>query len=182
VLVVLDRDGVINEDRSDFVKSPSELVFIDGALRAISRLNALKHHVVIATNQSCIGRGIISEDTLTQIHGKLHQELNRIGGRIDEIFFAPDPPWAATDMRKPGAGMILSAMQKFRKSASQTIFIGDALRDMQAAKSAGCHRLLVQTGKGQRTQADEALASLLPVSVAADLTEAVSFIESGRFQ
>jgi len=182
VLVVLDRDGVINEDRSDFVKSPSELVFINGALSAISRLNALNHQVVIATNQSCIGRGIISEDTLTQIHAKLHQELNRIGGKIDEIFVAPDPPWAATDMRKPSAGMILSAMQKFRKSPSQTIFIGDALRDMQAAKTAECHRLLVQTGKGRKTQADGTLASLLPVSVAADLTEAVSFIESDRFQ
>ncbi len=181
MLIILDRDGVINEDRSDFVKSPSELVFIDGALKAILRLNTLKHHVVIATNQSCIGRGIISEDALTQIHGKLLQELNRIGGKIDEIFFAPDPPWAATDMRKPGAGMILAAMQKFRTPPSQTIFIGDALRDMQAAKKAGCHRLLVQTGKGRKTQADETLAELLPVSVAADLTEAVSFIESDRF-
>lgn len=181
MLVILDRDGVINEDRSDFVKSPSELVFIDGALRAILRLNELNHHVVIATNQSCIGRGIISEDTLTQIHGKLHRELNRIGGKIDEIFFAPDPPWAATDMRKPGAGMILAAMQKFRTSPAQTVFIGDALRDIQAAKTAECHRLLVQTGKGRQTQADKLLADLLPVSIAANLTEAVSYIESDRF-
>nr|WP_240969507.1 D-glycero-beta-D-manno-heptose 1,7-bisphosphate 7-phosphatase [Sneathiella limimaris] len=181
-MVILDRDGVINEDRTDFVKTPDELVFIDGALSAISRLNKAGHTVVIATNQSCIGRGIITTDTLTIIHQKLTKSLKAAGGWVDQIFFAPDAPWEATNMRKPGDGMMKAALNQFGAKPSNTVVIGDSLRDLQAAASSGCHRCLVQTGKGVKTQKEGLPRDILPVAVAASLSEAVDFIEAGRFQ
>jgi len=180
VLVLLDRDGVINEDRADFVKSPNELVFIEAALQTIADLKAARHIVAIVTNQSCIGRGLITMDTLDAIHGKLHQALASKGTAIDHIFIAPDAPWAATPMRKPGPGMILAALSKFRERPENTVFIGDSMTDLQAAKAASVHRILVQTGKGLKTQATGIGADLLPVSIARDLPEAASYIANGR--
>lgn len=181
MLVLLDRDGVINEDRTDFVKSPAELVFIPKALEAIARLNAHGHKLVIATNQSCIGRGIINEEQLTEIHGKLKDSLAKLSGRLDDILVAPDAPWTATDRRKPGPGMLIEAMRKFNVAAHETVFIGDSARDIEAAKSANCHRILVQTGKGKKTLAEGLARHLMPVHVAEDLDEAAGFILEGRF-
>nr|WP_240953383.1 HAD-IIIA family hydrolase [Sneathiella chinensis] len=178
---MLDRDGVINEDRADFVKSPDELVFIPGALEAIATLNSRGHKVVIVTNQSCIGRGLITLETLDNIHGKLKSALKAKGGRLDDILIAPDAPWAATENRKPGAGMILEALTRFREQPRNTVLVGDSKRDLQAACIAGCHRILVQTGKGRATQSEGLDRALLPVSIARDLTEAVTFIGEGRF-
>jgi D-glycero-D-manno-heptose 1,7-bisphosphate phosphatase len=182
VLIILDRDGVINEDRADFVKTPDEMVFIDGALQAIARLNAAHHQVVIATNQSCIGRGIITEDRLNDIHEKLLSAAAKTRATLDRIYFAPDAPWAETAFRKPGPGMLQQAMQDFRSKPAQTVMIGDSLRDLQAAQASGCHRILVQTGKGRKTQAQGLPTEILPVAIASDLTQAVQFIEDGRFQ
>ena len=181
MLVLLDRDGVINEDRADFVKTPGELVFIPKALDAIARLKGHGHRLVVATNQSCIGRGIITEEQLAAIHGKLIDALARAGGRLDDIIVAPDAPWAATERRKPGPGMLIEAMRKFGHSAADTVFIGDSARDLEAAKAAGCHRILVQTGKGRQTLAPGIARDLLPVHVARDLEEAADFILAGRF-
>ncbi len=181
MLVLLDRDGVINEDRPDFVKAPGELVLIPGALDAIASLNKAGHLTAIVTNQSCIGRGLISLEKLDEIHAKLLSALAAKGGRIDHIFVAPDAPWEATDNRKPGAGMFFSALSMFRTKPENTILIGDSKRDLQAAQKAGCHRILVQTGKGRQTQKDGLEPELLPVTVARDLTEAVYFIHEGRF-
>ncbi len=181
MLVLLDRDGVINEDRPDFVKSPDELVFIPGALHAIAALNGRGHKVVIVTNQSCIGRGIITTDTLAAIHEKLYRELRSVGGKIDHLFFAPDAPWAATENRKPGAGMFRAALEMFREKSENAVLIGDSKRDLLAAAAAGCHRILVQTGKGRQVQQGGIETELLPVSVAADLSQAVGYILDGRF-
>lgn len=181
MLVLLDRDGVINEDRPDFVKTPEEMIFIPGALEAIARLNSNGHRVAIVTNQSCIGRGIINEDRLAEIHGKLRHALHQVNGHVDDIFIAPDAPWAATEMRKPGAGMMRLAMEKFKILPKYTVLVGDTETDMQAAKSAGCHRILVQTGKGRKTQAEGINPELLPVRIAKNLTEAVEYIGEGRF-
>ena len=181
MLVLLDRDGVINEDRADFVKSPDELIFIPGALKAISRLKRHKHIVAIVTNQSCIGRGIITPDTLHRIHEKLLGNIRDMGCDIDHIFVAPDAPWEATENRKPGSGMMKSAMTMFSEKPTNTVLIGDSKTDLQAATAAGCHRILVRSGKGAKTQADGIPKDLLPVSVANDLTEATEFILSGRF-
>ena len=125
MLVLLDRDGVINEDRADFVKSPAELIFIPKALEAIARLNGHGHKLAVVTNQSCIGRGIINEDQLDSIHGKLRDALAKVAGRLDDIIIAPDAPWAATERRKPGPGMLIEAMRKFNMLPAETVLIGD---------------------------------------------------------
>ena len=181
MLVLLDRDGVINEDRADFVKNPGELVFVPGALEAIARLNANGHRLVVATNQSCIGRGIINEGELNAIHGKLRDALAKLSGHLDDILVAPDAPWAATDRRKPGPGMLIEALQKFNFRPDEAVFVGDSARDMEAAKTAGCHRILVRTGKGQKTLAEGLARHLMPVHAAGDLDEAANFILEGRF-
>ena len=181
MLVLLDREGVINEDRADFVKSPAELIFIPKALEAIARLNGHGHKLAVVTNQSCIGRGIINEDQLDSIHGKLRDALAKVAGRLDDIIIAPDAPWAATERRKPGPGMLIEAMRKFNMLPAETVLIGDSERDIEAAKSASCHRILVQTGKGRKTLADGLKRHLMPVHIAADLDEAANFILEGRF-
>jgi D-glycero-D-manno-heptose 1,7-bisphosphate phosphatase len=181
MLVLLDRDGVINEDRADFVKSPAELIFIPNALEAIARLKGHGHRLVVVTNQSCIGRGIINEVQLNAIHDKLKDSLAKLSGGLDDILVAPDAPWAATDRRKPGPGMLLEAMQKFNTAPNDTVLIGDSARDIEAARAADCHRVLVRTGKGRKTLADGLAKELMPVHVAENLDEAAGFILERRF-
>src|SRR3990172_10717807 len=169
MLVVLDRDGVLNEERSDFVKSPDELRVLAGAGRAVARLNAAGHRVVVCTNQSCVGRGIIDGVMLERIHAALKDGLQAGGARLDDIFVAPDPPWAASEWRKPGPGMLREAMAKHRATPADTVAIGDSLRDLQAAATVGCRRILVRTGKGRATQARGLPPDVLPVAVFEDL-------------
>jgi D-glycero-D-manno-heptose 1,7-bisphosphate phosphatase len=174
MLILLDRDGVLNQDYpDDYVKSPAELVMLPGAGAAVAKLNARGWTVAVCTNQACVGKGIIDEAMLGRIHDLMRDELHKAGGRIDAIFFAPDPPWAATDRRKPGPGMLREAMQRFRKTPGETVFIGDTITDLQAATTAGVRRILVRSGKGAATQAKGLPAEVLPVTVAENLTEAV---------
>ncbi len=173
-LVLLDRDGVINHDRPDSVKNPDEFVMIEGAAEAISRLNDAGRRVAVVTNQSIIGRGVIDQDMLDKIHEKMTTLLAKAGARIDRTYVCPDAPSAATERRKPGPGMLFEALSDFRARAADTPMIGDALRDMEAAATAGCPRILVRTGKGQETQAKGLPAAVLPVAVHTDLAEAVA--------
>ena len=106
MLVLLDRDGVINHDRADSVKNPDELVMIEGSARAVARLNAARHQVVIVTNQSIIGRGTIDQTMLDRIHEKMTAALARENARIDRVYICPDAPWEATERRKPGPGKL----------------------------------------------------------------------------
>ena len=174
MLVLLDRDGVLNHDREDFVKSPGELVLIEGAAAAVRQLNEAGHPVVVCTNQSCVGRGIIDLTMLERIHAALRERLAQAGARLDHILFAPDPPHAASERRKPGPGMLREAMQRYNCAAAATVMIGDSLGDLQAAGAVGCRRILVRTGKGAATQARGIPADLLPVAVHADLAAAVA--------
>ncbi len=175
MLILLDRDGVLNRDYpDDYVKSPDELIILPGVGQAVAQLNARGWPVAVCTNQACIGKGIIDEAMLGRIHAKLYDALARDGGKIDALFFAPDPPWAATARRKPGPGMLREAMTRFRASPQETVFIGDSLTDLQAAASAGARRILVRSGKGAQTQAKGIPADLLPVTVAEDLSDAVA--------
>ncbi len=180
MLVLLDRDGVLNEERADFVKSPGELKLIDGAGKAIARLNAAGHRVVVVTNQSAVGRGLIDEAMLDRIHDTLRQRLAAEGGRLDAILHCSDPPWAATDRRKPGAGMIREAMALFHAASDDCLMIGDSLRDLQAAAALGVRRCLVRTGKGAATQAAGLPEDVLPVSVYDHLAAAVDAILDSR--
>jgi len=176
VLVLLDRDGVINHDRPDSVKNPDEFQMIEGSAEAIARLNAARHQVAVLTNQSIIGRGVIDQAMFERIHEKLLASLARKNARIDRLYVCPDPPWAATERRKPGAGMLREAMADFGAKPLGTPFVGDALRDLQAAAKIGCPRLLVRTGKGATTQSDGLPGDILPVAVYEDLAAAVSAI------
>lgn len=173
MLVLLDRDGVINEDRKDYVKNPGELVLIPGSADAIARLNAAGHKVAVVTNQGCVGRGIIDDAMLDRIHSHLRDELVRHGARIDDLHACTDAPWAPTEFRKPGPGMLMAAMRHFRATPGDAVMIGDSLRDLQAAARAGCRRILVRTGCGMETQADGIPPDVLPVAVADDLAAAV---------
>lgn len=179
MLVLLDRDGVLNVNRPDYVKSPAELVLIPGAAEAVARFNAAGHKVVVCTNQSCIGQGIIDMGMLARIHAELAGRLAQVGARLDDILVAPDAPWAATDRRKPGPGMLREAMAKYRAAPADSVMIGDAMRDLRAAAAAGCRRILVRTGKGRDTQAEGIPPELLPVAVFDDLAAAAAHLIDG---
>ncbi|MEM9242461.1 MAG: D-glycero-beta-D-manno-heptose 1,7-bisphosphate 7-phosphatase [Pseudomonadota bacterium] len=150
-LVILDRDGVINCDRPDHVKSPEEWIAEPGALEAIARLNRAGWRVVIATNQSGIGRGLYDHKTLAVIHDKMLAELAVHGGHIDKIYYCPHHPDDNCHCRKPKPGMLAQIINDFSLNPDDIYFIGDAYRDIQAARAAGCKAILVATGKGKQT-------------------------------
>ena len=173
-LVILDRDGVINEDRASFVTRPEEWRPIPGSLEAIARLTHAGYHVVLATNQSGVGRGLFEVSTLNAIHDKMHRALAQIGGRIDAIFFCPHAQEANCACRKPKAGLLEEIAHRFNVDLTGVPSIGDALRDLQAAATVGAKPILVLTGKGQKTQRE----GNLPVGteIYPNLSEAVRAI------
>lgn len=171
-LVILDRDGVINHDSDEFIKSADEWRAIDGSIDAISRLNAADLTVAVASNQSGIGRGLLSEDDLAGIHDKMRNEVERRGGRIDRIVYCPHLPNAGCDCRKPGPGMLLELANYYGVSLDEVPFIGDSLRDLQAAESAGAMPILVLTGYGERAR-QEMVATGMTAPVFDDLAAAV---------
>ena len=151
-LVILDRDGVINHDSDSFIKSPAEWRPIPGSLEAIARLNHAGFHVVLATNQSGVGRGLFEVSTLNAIHDKMHRALAQIGGRVDAIFFCPHSNEAGCNCRKPRAGLLDEIASRFNVDLEGVPSVGDALRDLQAAAAVGATPMLVRTGKGRRTE------------------------------
>lgn len=152
-LVILDRDGVINRDSDKFIKSPAEWHPIPGSLEAIARLNHAGHHVVLATNQSGIGRGLFEMSTLNEIHDKMHKALALVGGRIDAVFFCPHGNESNCHCRKPRSGLLEEIGHRFNVDLTGVPSIGDSLRDLQASHSVGAQPILVLTGKGRHTQA-----------------------------
>lgn len=175
-LVLLDRDGVLNEDRPDYIKSPTEVVMIPGSAEAVARLNRAGVKVALCTNQSAVGRGIIGLERLEQIHAHIRTLLAREGARIDAIFFCPHAPWDRCGCRKPAAGLLSEALRRFGTDPADTPMIGDTLRDLQAAKALGCPRHLVRSGNGAKTQAEGVPHDVLPVAVHDNLAAAVSAI------
>ncbi len=152
-LVILDRDGVINEDSADFVKSVSEWKPIPGSLEAIARLCHAGYRVCVASNQSGIGRGLFDYDALFAIHDKLQRGLADLGGRVEAIAYAPEHPDHATEMRKPNPGMLLDLGRRLGVQLSRVHAVGDSMRDIDAALTAGCKPVLVRTGFGRETEA-----------------------------
>ncbi|MEO5697863.1 MAG: D-glycero-beta-D-manno-heptose 1,7-bisphosphate 7-phosphatase [Burkholderiaceae bacterium] len=146
-LIVLDRDGTINEDRDDFVKSAEEWVPIPGALEAIARLNQAGWHTVVATNQSGIGRGTYDMASLNEMHVKMNQMLAKLGGRIDAVFFCPHSPDDACLCRKPLPGLMEQIGERFGATMTDVPVVGDSLRDLLAGAALGCQTHLVRTGK-----------------------------------
>ncbi len=152
-LIILDRDGVINFDSPNYIKSPEEWNAIPGSLLAISELNDAGYTVAIATNQSGVGRGIYNLAILKSIHQKMRDELSGFGGKIDGIFFCQHTPEANCKCRKPKPGLLLEIAENFKVDLKKTKVsaIGDSLRDLQAAQAAGCEPILVLTGNGEKT-------------------------------
>ena len=151
MLIILDRDGVINEDSPDYIKSPEEWHPIPGSLEAIAALKHAGHTVCVATNQSGIARGYYSLETLTAIHEKMQQALQQHHASLDAIAFCPHVDADHCECRKPKPGLLIQLQQHFDMAWEDTYFIGDSIRDLQAAESVGCHAILVATGNGQHT-------------------------------
>jgi len=173
-LVILDRDGVINFDSAQFIKSPEEWKPIPGSLEAIARLNQAGYRVVLATNQSGVGRGLFDMATLNAIHEKMHKLLSQYGGRIDALFYCPHAADSKCACRKPNSGMFEEIANRLNVDLTGVPAIGDSLRDLQAAAAMGCVPILVRTGKGEKTLE----AGNLPDNtlVFADLSEAVKHV------
>lgn len=178
-LVLLDRDGVLNADRPDSVKSPAELSLLPGAAAAVARLNAAGRLVVVCTNQGVVGRGVIDEAMLARIHDKLRAELAAAGARLDGLIHCSDHPRNPGPRRKPAPGMLREAMGRFRAGPDETVMIGDALIDLEAAAAAPCGRVLVRSGKGRATQAAGLPGHVMPVAVHEDLAAAVAALLEG---
>ena len=153
-LIILDRDGVINFDSDHFIKSPAEWKPIPGSLEAIARLSQAGYHVVIASNQSGIDRGLFDMDTLNAIHDKMHRAVKAVGGRIDAIFYCPHSADSNCSCRKPKPGMFERIAGCFNIDLANAYAVGDSLRDLQAAATAGAKPVLVLSGKGKATQAE----------------------------
>lgn len=152
-LIILDRDGVINQDSEDFIKSPEEWQAIPGSLEAIARLSNAEYRVVVISNQSGIARGLLTLNTLNRIHQKMLDQLSSLGGEINAIFFCPHGPDDSCECRKPLPGMYHDLEQRLQCNLSGVDAIGDSLRDLQAAESAGANPVLVRTGQGIKTEA-----------------------------
>ena len=150
-LIVLDRDGTINVDSDQYIKSPSEWKPIQGSLEAIARLTQAGWRVVVASNQSGLAQGLFGITTLNAIHETMHRAVANAGGRIDAIFFCPHAADDTCDCRKPKPGMLREIAQRLNVDLAEVPVVGDSLRDLQAAAAAGAQPILVLTGKGKPT-------------------------------
>lgn len=153
-LVILDRDGVINQDSDDYIKSPDEFIVIPGSLEAIARLNHAGHRVIVATNQSGIGRKLFDVEMLLRIHERLYRQLAEVGGTLEAIFFCPHAPRDRCRCRKPRPGMLNDISRRLNRSLLDVPVVGDKPSDIGAAREAGAQPILVRTGKGSTTEAD----------------------------
>ena len=151
-LIVLDRDGVINQETDAFIKSPEEWHPLPGSLKAIAQLNQWGHRVVVATNQSGVGRGLFSLEDLAAIHAKMQVQLQTVGAHLDGIYFCPHHPNHHCRCRKPKPGLLEKIARDFHCEFTKMIVVGDSLRDLQSAQSVGAKPILVLTGRGKTTQ------------------------------
>lgn len=150
-LIVLDRDGVINQESPEFIKTPDEWIPIEGSLQAIARLSQAGYTVVVITNQSAVGRGLISADMLGQIHVRMIDYVQRYGGKIESVLFCPHLPDDGCVCRKPKPGMYVELADRLNIAFARAYSVGDSLRDLQAAKAAGAIPVLLKTGNGKKT-------------------------------
>lgn len=162
-LIILDRDGVINEDSDQFIKSADEWQPIPGSLEAIGRLNRAGYRIVVISNQSGLGRGLFSIQDLNAIHDKMTQCLSVLGGHIESILFCPHTPEDNCTCRKPRAGLYLDLQQRLNVSLADVPAVGDSLRDIQAARVVNASPVLVRTGKGEATLATNEALEGVPV-------------------
>jgi D-glycero-D-manno-heptose 1,7-bisphosphate phosphatase len=179
--ILLDRDGVINIERADYVKTWQEFSFLPGALGALQRLASLDIPIVVITNQSAIGRGIMEQAAVIEIHRELMREVKNVGGRIDAFFVCPHHPAAGCLCRKPKPGLLFQAAAQFGFSLAEAVFIGDATTDFEAAHAAGCRSILVRSGRQGESLDKFFMKAVLPPptsppSIVVDLSAAVDLI------
>jgi len=172
--IFLDRDGVIIENRADYVKSVAEVQFIPGALAALAGARHWPGAIVVITNQSAVGRGVITLATADAINAYVRQQVEAVGGRLDGIFMCPHAPAAGCACRKPAPELLHQAARKLHLDLSASIMIGDALTDVQAGHAAGTQTVLVRTGRGAEQAPRLESAGLGHVPVAADLAAALA--------
>lgn len=182
MLILLDRDGVINQDMPRGVHNIDMFTLLPKAVDAIAALCSAGHTVCIVTNQSSVGRGWMTRETLDEIHQILCERVAEAGGKIADIFVADEAPDTPSMRRKPAPGMMYEAMQKFHATPNETVVIGDALRDLMAANAAGCHAILVRTGKGTLTESDDAAVGLHPIAICDDLWHATQHLLAHHHQ
>jgi D-glycero-D-manno-heptose 1,7-bisphosphate phosphatase len=156
-LIILDRDGVINHDSDEFIKTPAEWEPIEGSLEAIAKLNHAGYRVMVITNQSGIARGLLDVDTLSRIHSKMRRMVAQVGGKLEAILYCPHGPEDGCNCRKPLGGAFNDLAHRLRIDLADVPAVGDSLRDIQAAQAVGARPILVKTGKGETTLADPAL-------------------------
>jgi D-glycero-D-manno-heptose 1,7-bisphosphate phosphatase len=149
-LCILDRDGTINEDSDDYVKSPAEWQPLPGALDAIARINHAGWHVVVVTNQSGLGRGLFDVSALNAMHTKMHTMLATVGARVDAIFYCPHAPEDHCNCRKPAPGLYEQIAERYGMDLTGMPTVGDSVRDLVAGTTVGCAPHLVLTGKSAR--------------------------------
>jgi D-glycero-D-manno-heptose 1,7-bisphosphate phosphatase len=174
--IFIDRDGTINANRPDHVKTWDEFVFLPNALTALQKLAARDWLVIVTTNQAAIARGLTQEATVRDIHARMTQAVSSAGGRIDAVYFCPHHPDEQCDCRKPRTGLYVQAARKFDIDLSQSIVIGDAVADIEAARAIGAKPILVLTGRGPEAHT-QLINNHSDYTTAADLMEAVEWIE-----
>lgn len=176
MLVLLDRDGVINEDTPTGVLKADEFILLPGAVESIARLSNAGFKIAVCTNQSAIGKGLTTHEIVHEVHARLRAEVSKAGGTIDEIYYAHEAPDQPSTRRKPAPGMLLEAIAKFSADPARTPFVGDMLRDLEAAVAAGCPRILTRSGKGHILADGGIPTHVAPVTVVADITAATDLI------
>lgn len=173
----LDRDGVINRDSPDYIKSWSEFEFLPGSLEAIKLLTLNGFTTIVITNQSVINRKMVSGNVLDDIHTRMKQAVTSNGGQIKDIFFCPHVPEDRCQCRKPSPGLIFRAKQKYRIDIATSVMVGDSAKDIECARNAGCgYAVLVKTGNGSEAEKILKEKAITPDLIARDLLEAVGWI------
>jgi len=180
VAVFIDRDGVINENRADHVKSWAEFRFIAGALEALARLSRAGVRVFVVSNQAIVGRGIVPAETVDAIHQAMISEIEQAGGHIEAVAYCPHQTDDACGCRKPHPGLLLGLARAHGIDLRHALMIGDALTDMQAAEAAGCAGVLVLTGRGSEQLARAPFGLAAAVAVVADLGSAADLLLNER--
>ena len=174
--IFLDRDGVINRNRPDHVKSWAEFEFLPGVLDALRRLAQLEWPVVVISNQAIVGRGLVSRQTIDEISEQMTSVVWRVGGRIDQVFYCPHSPEEHCECRKPRPGLLLNAASEMGLDLTRSFFVGDAESDVRAAQAVGCRPVLVKTGRGFGQMARLRQSNVVGYYLADDLADAVKWI------
>jgi D-glycero-D-manno-heptose 1,7-bisphosphate phosphatase len=175
--IFLDRDGVINENRTDHVKSWDEFEFIPGALESIRRLTETGLPIFVVTNQGAISRGLMSLDTLHDIHGRMTEAIQEAGGMITHVYYCPHDNHEDCDCRKPQPGMLIQAEQEYPIDLSQSFLVGDAWTDVAAGRAVNAHSTLLMTGRGRWNFVSCWNRFGLDFSAACDLADATDMIQ-----